>query len=33
MLRTPEMRQRNRAIHAEVKSFEPVMMEVAAVFP
>ncbi|MCO6383543.1 MAG: antibiotic biosynthesis monooxygenase [Vannielia sp.] len=33
MLRTSEMRKRNRAIHAEVKSFEPVMMEVAAVFP
>ncbi|SIN75612.1 antibiotic biosynthesis monooxygenase family protein [Vannielia litorea] len=32
MLRTKEMRERNRAIHAEVKSFEPVMMDVAAVF-
>jgi len=33
MLRTQEMRERNRVIHAQVKSFEPVMMEVAAVFP
>ena len=32
MLRTREMRERNRKIHAEVKSFEPVMMDVAAVF-
>lgn len=32
MLRTPEMRDRNRAIHALCKSFEPVMYEVAAVF-
>lgn len=32
MLRTPEMRERNRAIHAMCKSFEPVMYEVQAVF-
>lgn len=32
MLRTAEMRERNRAIHAMVKSFEPVMYDVAAVF-
>ncbi|MFI0396244.1 antibiotic biosynthesis monooxygenase family protein [Paracoccus jiaweipingae] len=31
MLRTPEMRERNRAIHAMCKSFEPVMYEVASV--
>lgn len=32
MLRTPEMRARNRIIHDKVKSFEPVMYEVASVF-
>lgn len=32
MLRTPEMRVRNRAIHAMCRSFEPVMYEVAAVY-
>lgn len=32
MLRTPEMRERNRAIHTLCKSFEPVMYEVAAVY-
>ncbi|WP_380054357.1 antibiotic biosynthesis monooxygenase family protein [Falsihalocynthiibacter sp. SS001] len=32
MLRTPEMRKRNRAINELCKSFEPVMYEVAAVF-
>ncbi|HRO15143.1 MAG TPA: antibiotic biosynthesis monooxygenase [Paracoccus sp. (in: a-proteobacteria)] len=32
MLRTPEMRERNRAIHGMCRSFEPVMYEVAAVF-
>lgn len=32
MLRTREMRERNRAIHAEVKSFEPVMIDVVEVF-
>jgi len=32
MLRTPEMRQRNRAIAANCTRFEPVMYEVAAVF-
>ena len=32
MLRTPEMRRRNRAISELCKSFEPVMYEVAAVF-
>ncbi|MDF1873841.1 antibiotic biosynthesis monooxygenase [Vannielia sp.] len=32
MLRTKEMRERNRVIHAQVKSFEPVMYEVGAVF-
>lgn len=32
MLRTPEMRERNRAIHAMCRSFEPVMYEVAAVY-
>lgn len=32
MLRTPEMRQRNRVIHAMCRSFEPVMYEVAAVY-
>ena len=30
MLRTPEMRERNRAIHALCGSFEPVMYDVAA---
>lgn len=33
MLRTDEMRRRNREIHAMCKSFEPVMYEVQAVFP
>ncbi|WP_347266567.1 antibiotic biosynthesis monooxygenase family protein [Paracoccus sp. (in: a-proteobacteria)] len=28
MLRTPEMRQRNRAIHSMCRHFEPVMYEV-----
>lgn len=32
MLRTPEMRERNRAIAAMCARFEPVMYEVAAVF-
>jgi len=32
MLRTPEMRERNRAIAALCARFEPVMYEVAAVF-
>lgn len=32
MLRTPEMRARNREIHALCKSFEPVMYEVQSVF-
>ena len=32
MLRTSEMRERNRAIHGMCKSFEPVMYEVQAVF-
>ncbi|GAB4273630.1 MAG: antibiotic biosynthesis monooxygenase [Pararhodobacter sp.] len=32
MLRTPEMRERNRAIAAMCSRFEPVMYEVAAVF-
>lgn len=32
MLRTPEMRVRNRAINDLCKSFEPVMYEVAATF-
>ena len=32
MLRTPEMRRRNRAISELCKGFEPVMYEVAAVF-
>lgn len=32
MLRTPEMRERNRRIGALAKSFEPVMYDVAAVF-
>lgn len=32
MLRSAEMRERNRAIHAMCKSFEPVMYEVQAVF-
>lgn len=32
MLRTDEMRSRNRAINDLCKSFEPVMYEVAAVF-
>lgn len=32
MLRSPEMRERNRRITALCRSFEPVMMEVRAVF-
>ena len=32
MLRSPEMRERNRRITAMCRSFEPVMMEVRAVF-
>ncbi|RKF14936.1 antibiotic biosynthesis monooxygenase [Roseovarius spongiae] len=32
MLRTTEMRERNRRIHALCKSFEPVMYDVAATF-
>ncbi|MGR3614967.1 MAG: antibiotic biosynthesis monooxygenase family protein [Paracoccaceae bacterium] len=32
MLRTPEMRKRNRAINELCKSFEPVMYDVAATF-
>lgn len=32
MLRTPEMRERNRRINELCKSFEPVMYEVSAVF-
>ncbi|OAN73311.1 antibiotic biosynthesis monooxygenase [Jannaschia sp. EhC01] len=32
MLRTEEMRTRNRAINQLVKGFEPVMVEVAAVY-
>lgn len=32
MLRTPEMRERNRHIHTLCKSFEPVMYEVQATF-
>ncbi len=32
MLRSPEMRARNRKIHDLCKSFEPVMYDVAAVF-
>ncbi|MFD1694467.1 antibiotic biosynthesis monooxygenase family protein [Roseibium aestuarii] len=32
MLRTPEMRERNRRIAALCKSFEPVMYDVAKVF-
>ena len=32
MLRTPEMRERNRRIHALCKSFEPVMYDVFAVY-
>ena len=32
MLRSDEMRRRNRDIHAMCKSFEPVMYEVQAVF-
>ena len=33
MLRTPEMRERNRAIHALCRSFEPVMYEIQVVYP
>lgn len=32
MLRSPEMRYRNRKIHQLCRSFEPVMYEVAATF-
>ena len=32
MLRSPEMRERNRRINELCKSFEPVMYDVAAVF-
>lgn len=32
MLRSDEMRRRNRVIHDKVKSFEPVMYEVASVY-
>lgn len=32
MLRTPEMRERNRRIHALCKSFEPVMYDVVESF-
>ncbi|WP_312529056.1 antibiotic biosynthesis monooxygenase [Paracoccus sp. (in: a-proteobacteria)] len=32
MLRAPEMRVRNRAIHAMCRSFEPVMYEVVSTF-
>lgn len=32
MLRTEEMRRRNREIHAMCKSFEPVMYELQSVF-
>ena len=32
MLRTPEMRERNRVIHTMCRSFEPVMYEVTGVF-
>ncbi|KMK66371.1 antibiotic biosynthesis monooxygenase [Puniceibacterium sp. IMCC21224] len=32
MLRSTEMRERNRRIHALCRSFEPVMYDVAAVF-
>lgn len=32
MLRTAEMRERNRAIHNMCRSFEPVMYEVASVY-
>ena len=32
MLRTPEMRERNRRIGSLAKSFEPVMYEVAETF-
>lgn len=32
MLRTPEMRDRNRKIHQLCKSFEPVMYDVAETF-
>ena len=33
MLRSDEMRQRNRHIHELCKSFEPVMYDVAEVYP
>ena len=32
MLRTPEMRERNRVIHTMCRSFEPVMYEVSEAF-
>lgn len=32
MLRSPEMRERNRVIHAMCRHFEPVMYEVAGVW-
>ncbi|WP_424832472.1 antibiotic biosynthesis monooxygenase family protein [Ruegeria sp.] len=32
MLRTPEMRERNRSINELCKSFEPVMYDVAEIF-
>ncbi|MGY3437630.1 MULTISPECIES: antibiotic biosynthesis monooxygenase family protein [unclassified Marinovum] len=32
MLRSPEMRERNRKIHDMCRSFEPVMYDVAATF-
>ncbi len=32
MLRTPEMRERNRVINELCKSFEPVMYDVAAIY-
>ncbi len=32
MLRTPEMRERNRVIHTLCRSFEPVMYEVVETF-
>ena len=32
MLRTPEMRERNRVIHGMCRSFEPVMYDVSAVY-
>jgi heme-degrading monooxygenase HmoA len=32
MLRSPEMRTRNRALNAQCRSFEPVLYDVAATF-